>query len=1255
MGAVAGGATKTFIFPLTAGSPGTKTFRAFVDSGCSTSETSESNNQTTKSYTVVPLQADLVLLNLNVTRPYGLDGERTFTACSFDIKNNGPSALSSEGVFVEYYLSNDTTFGDSDDKKIGDTGFTFSIASGATTTVTLTSEGLANMVRYWTQCLVPNGNYYVFAKVSVPDGSPSDPTSSNNYTRTGSTFIYNGCTFYGVTITSCTINPTTACNGATVTLSGTGGQVRGMSNSDLIKVTIGLRNSSGNWVGGNPVVVSSTVPGLNWQAWSGSSASITAPTSPGTYYVWVRSTPTTSDSTAINDFKTATPTSANEERDDKWSTSLTVEICVDPPPPPTVLPADNITSTGFRAKWNSSSGATGYRLDVATNSSFTSYVSGYQNRDVGDTTSHPVSGLTANTPYWYRVRAYNSAGTSGNSDTIPVTTSNDCVGTASRTINGTCVTITVTPCPGTSAWGLEETLSVGLTPADITGPNGNWNSSTRKITWYGTGDSPATCGYCVSCPGAGSYTVSGTANYDGTDVPVSGPSTITCGGCHPADTNNNWVMTMSEAIAYAAGWQQGLNPMNYAIRALYLWQNCVTYERQPGTAEPMCWVCASSSTLALANESVEATVNAGAVRTVSNSSVSIVISPPVGTSAWGYEEIMPAGLTPANIAGPNGNWNATTRKITWYSTGAASATLGYTVAGPDGVYILNGAVNFDGADGTVTGDNQVTIGTQPTGEAVRSVSDANVSIVVSPAAGTSAWGLEESIPAGLTPSNITGPNGNWNAGTRKITWYSTGVASATLGYTVAGPDGVYTLNGTANFDGTDHAVTGDSQVTLETSPIGGAVRSVTYLNVSIAVTPPVGTSAWGYEEIMPAGLTPANIAGPNGNWNAATRKITWYSTGAAAVTLTYTVNGPAGVYTLDGTVNFDGQDNPVTAEDSQITIDEQCVEDADCDDGDLCTIDACVDGECVNTPVQCPEGEVCDPDTGQCVVPPLSANAGPDKSICLPGTGSPTSAVLDGSATGGTPPYTYFWETETGLDDPDVAEPTASPSSTTTYTLTVTDDDGTIASDTVKVTVNDCTPPRPDCTSDAQCNDNNLCTNDTCVGGHCVYTPIDCPDGEVCDPDTGECIPGPCSNDADCDDDDLCTTGACVSGACVYEDMDCGEEICDPDTGACVECLEDADCDDGQVCEQASRTCVDVLLPRDDDGMDEPPVDDDVDEVPPDDGVDEVPPTVDEGTDDSDDDEVTPGRRRLCGIGTVEAMAFSLVGLSLMRIRRRRV
>ncbi len=74
----------------------------------------------------------------------------------------------------------------------------------------------------------------------------------------------------------------------------------------------------------------------------------------------------------------------------------------------------------------------------------------------------------------------------------------------------------------------------------------------------------------------------------------------------------------------------------------------------------------------------------------------------------------------------------------------------------------------------------------------------------------------------------------------------------------------------------------------------------------------------------------------------------------------------------------------------------------------------------------------------------IAANAGPDVTICQ---GSSTNL----NASGGT---TYSWSPATGLSNPNIANPTASPLFTTTYTVTVTNAEGCIGTDQVTVHVN---------------------------------------------------------------------------------------------------------------------------------------------------------------------------------------------------------
>jgi hypothetical protein len=78
------------------------------------------------------------------------------------------------------------------------------------------------------------------------------------------------------------------------------------------------------------------------------------------------------------------------------------------------------------------------------------------------------------------------------------------------------------------------------------------------------------------------------------------------------------------------------------------------------------------------------------------------------------------------------------------------------------------------------------------------------------------------------------------------------------------------------------------------------------------------------------------------------------------------------------------------------------------------------------------------------------ADAGTDKSILLG-----DSVTIGGSpvATGGSGSYTYLWSPAAGLDDPTKPNPTASPSGSANYTVTVTDGRGCRGSDDVRVAV----------------------------------------------------------------------------------------------------------------------------------------------------------------------------------------------------------
>jgi len=124
----------------------------------------------------------------------------------------------------------------------------------------------------------------------------------------------------------------------------------------------------------------------------------------------------------------------------------------------------------------------------------------------------------------------------------------------------------------------------------------------------------------------------------------------------------------------------------------------------------------------------------------------------------------------------------------------------------------------------------------------------------------------------------------------------------------------------------------------------------------------------------------------------------------------------------------------------------------------------------------------------------------------------------------------------------------------------------------------------------AFCNDNNPCTsNDICNIGNCIGTPIpgcvlcgepdDCDDANVCTDDT--CSGFVCSHTANsnsCDDNSICTLNdVCFNGACV------GDLV-----AGCRPCSVNSDCDDGRFCngaETCNGTTCDVGQPPCDQGQ----------------------------------------------------------------------
>ena len=85
---------------------------------------------------------------------------------------------------------------------------------------------------------------------------------------------------------------------------------------------------------------------------------------------------------------------------------------------PVALSASEVENRKFTANWEMVDGVDSYIIDVASDSSFSEFVTNYQNRDVGLQTSYLVEPVNPGTQFMYRIRAQADGLTSNNSEII---------------------------------------------------------------------------------------------------------------------------------------------------------------------------------------------------------------------------------------------------------------------------------------------------------------------------------------------------------------------------------------------------------------------------------------------------------------------------------------------------------------------------------------------------------------------------------------------------------------------------------------------------------------------------------------------------------------------------------------------------------------------------------------------------------------------------------------------------------------------
>ncbi len=179
---------------------------------------------------------------------------------------------------------------------------------------------------------------------------------------------------------------------------------------------------------------------------------------------------------------------------------------------------------------------------------------------------------------------------------------------------------------------------------------------------------------------------------------------------------------------------------------------------------------------------------------------------------------------------------------------------------------------------------------------------------------------------------------------------------------------------------------------------------------------------------------------------------------------------------------------------------DNCATDADCTDGDPCTADSCVDGQCASAPLDCDDDnactvDACDAAAGGCMHTAIDCN---DGDACTADACDPAAGC-----------------THTAVDCND-------------ENLCTTD-----TCDPAEGCIHEPTAESAACDDGLFCNGAETC--DPATGACAAGTPP-CAENEACDEEADACMElPPCTVDADCRDDLFCN----------------GEETCDEAVGVC--------------------------------------------------------------------------------------------------------
>ena len=472
------------------------------------------------------------------------------------------------------------------------------------------------------------------------------------------------------------------------------------------------------------------------------------------------------------------------------------------------------------------------------------------------------------------------------------------------------VGIAVNPTNVASSFAVEEALPLFLMPTNIS-HGGVWVATNRTIRWGPFQDQVArVLNYQVAGPD-GTNTLSGSISYDGRSFAIAGARLV--GIMNPilpqlpppmlTSTNGNSTptrVTISDSVAGVALRYTLDGSLPTAASALYttslIFSNTTTLRARAFASgwqpsEPVAMDFLSPWPTSTVTRQID--YNAA----TESQEVRLVALPASGVKSYAVEEKLPAAVVPIAIS-HGGVWDVMNNLVRWgpFQDGAAR-TFTNRYAGEEGTNYLRGMASFDGLGRTVSGPDALVLN--------RIIKQPAATPVISPAGSTT-------LPVTVIMSCAT--SGAQIYYTTNSTVPTTNSAHYTGNITAVQNS---TIRARAFALGWLPSDVASADFTATNSPTGTATRSITGNATrtpggSITVVPTSTVRSYAVQEFLPATVVPTTIS-HGGIWESNTLTIRWGPfQDTTARTLTYSLLGPDGDYTISGWASFDGLSFPIS-------------------------------------------------------------------------------------------------------------------------------------------------------------------------------------------------------------------------------------------------------------------------------------------------------------------------------------------------------